>query len=389
MVTPSRKESSFSQPFRLADIVANMSSSKTLPNTPRYIRYFLGVMFGLEAGLKSTAPYPVIGLMLLCFQVGLPSVVWGATLQASQVKKVAEQDRFSQERSLKELKEIQNKVRQVVKETMDACVSISDGGGFGSGVIVSRDGIILTAGHVINGDNERLFNLILPSGKTIRARSLGKNLNIDAGMLKIVDQGEYPFVSIAEEDCGTGDWVVSLGHSGGFELGRTPPVRTGRVLHQTSEELFTDAVLIGGDSGGPLFNLEGKLVGIHSSIGDSIAHNRHVAISAFQRDWNRLESGETWGTLPELDAPPKNKRGKIGVRVDLTAPNCRIRLVNDRSPASDAGIEVNDVVLEFNGAKIVDGKSLIQAIRKSRAGDVCTMKIRRDTTEFELTVQLR
>ena len=96
-------------------------------------------------------------------------------------------------------------------------------------------------------------------------------------------------------------------------------------------QVLTDAVLIGGDSGGPLFDLDGKLIGIHSSIGDSMAENRHVAMDVFQRDWDRLKRGDSWGRFPELNEPDQQKRrGLIGVRLNLNAPNALIRAGRSR-----------------------------------------------------------
>ena len=83
-----------------------------------------------------------------------------------------------------ELKRIQTKVSEVVSRVMPACVSISDGAGAGSGVIVSPDGLILTAGHVMA--KSEVYEIILPSGQSVKAKSLGRNLNIDAGMLQII-----------------------------------------------------------------------------------------------------------------------------------------------------------------------------------------------------------
>ena len=210
-------------------------------------------------------------------------------------------------------------------------------------------------------------------------------------MLQITEPGPYPFVNVSDKDqLVTGSWVVSLGHSGGYELGRTPPVRTGRILKVDGDQLFTDAVLIGGDSGGPLFDLEGRLIGIHSSIGDTIAENRHVTMKGFRSGWDRLLAGQTWGQLPELNEPQKHRRrGIIGVRVDLDADNCRIRTVNEGSPAEEAGIVPGDIVLEFNSISIRDGKHLIDVIKQHQSGDVCDMLIERKGTRIQLEIQLQ
>jgi serine protease Do len=295
---------------------------------------------------------------------------------------------------LQRLREIQNSIQGVVFKNMGSCVAVSDGVGFGSGVIVSADGLVLTAGHVITGPGP--FEVILPTGRTVKAKSLGKNLNADIGMVQITEPGPWPHVEIAElqpakiRDPLLGNWVVSLGHSGGFELGRVPPVRTGRILSRRHHQIVTDAVLIGGDSGGPLFDLDGKLIAIHSSIGDSIAENRHVTVDIFRRDWDRLLKGESWGKLPELNEPGEKRReGKIGVIVDRTADRAVVKSVNDESPAGETGIRAGDIIVSFNRIKIKNGDHLIETIKKYNAGQVFPIEIERNGKTIKFEIQLR
>lgn len=293
--------------------------------------------------------------------------------------------------TIQSLKQIQQMVSQVAANNMDACVAISDGYGFGSGVIVSPDGLVLTAGHVMASDDRGQYEIILPSGKTVAAKALGKNLDTDAGMIQITDPGPWPFVEVNQSHrLQPGDWVVSLGHSGGFELGRNPPVRSGRILGRKGVQILTDAVLIGGDSGGPLFDLTGKLIGIHSSIGDSVAENRHVAMDVFQRDWQRLQRGDSWGQLPELNEPDQEKRrGLIGVRLNLNAPQALIRQVDPGMPASDVGVLVGDIVTEFDSTKITNGRQLIELIKQKHAGQVCPMTVLRNGSQIRFEIILR
>ncbi|MFT5302542.1 MAG: serine protease Do [Mariniblastus sp.] len=281
--------------------------------------------------------------------------------------------------ALRRLKEIQHKITSVVSENRPSCVAVTDGLGFGSGVIVSEEGLVLTAGHVMASSDRGQYQIILPSGKRVQAKALGKNLNTDTGMLKIVEPGPWPFVKINQtENFQSGQWVVSLGHSGGWELGRNAPVRTGRILAQQQHHLLTDAVLIGGDSGGPLFDLDGTLIGIHSSIGDSVAENRHVTMSSFERDWERLLRGDSWGELPKLNSNEERaKRGLIGVRVDKTANRCLIKSVAPDSAADELGIAAGDIVTSFDQIEIINGQHLIDVIKRRRSGDRCPIIIER------------
>lgn len=289
------------------------------------------------------------------------------------------------------LKEIQAKVTKVVAQNQKACVAVTDGIGYGSGVIVSKDGLVLTAGHVMAERNQGQYEITLSSGKVVRVKPLGKNLNLDCGMCQILEPGEYPFVELEKTNkFRKGQWVVSLGHSGGWKLGRTAPVRTGRVLDRQAHQLLTDAVLIGGDSGGPLFNLEGKLIAIHSSIGDSVAENRHVTVNFFLKDWDRLKRGEVWGRLPDLNDPSEKKRkGKLGIKLDLSQPKAVVRVVDEGSPALEIGLEVGDIVTHFDNVVINDGRHLIDVVKRKFAGDVCPLIVVRDGNTIRYEIMLR
>lgn len=290
-----------------------------------------------------------------------------------------------------QLKDVQQKVGQAVKKTLPACVAISDGIGFGSGVVVSENGLVLTAGHVMSSKDTGNYEVIFPSGRTVPAKPLGKNLNVDAGMLQLIGSGPWPHVKMSETDrSNRGDWVITLGHSGGFELGRKPPVRVGRILRKKPNTFVTDAILIGGDSGGPLFNLDGELIAIHTSIGDITADNRHVPLSIFRRDWDRLKRGDSWGQLPELNEPgDKTKTGRMGVNVDRKAADARIRKVTEGSAADEVGLVPGDVVVQFDNVIINDGPHLIEVVKRFHSGDVVPIKVRRGETMMELEIQLK
>ena len=121
--------------------------------------------------------------------------------------------------TINELLAVQKKVQDVASKNMEATVSLTDDFGLGSGVIVSPDGLILTAAHVVA--TARNYKVIFPSGREATAKPLGKNLSADAAMLKIIEPGKYPFVELGDSDrINNGEWAVVLGHSGGYELGR-------------------------------------------------------------------------------------------------------------------------------------------------------------------------
>jgi len=306
--------------------------------------------------------------------------------------------RFGEDPTLANLKAVQKAVQAAVDRTSPAVVSISDGGGYGSGVIVNPEGLILTAGHVVNTGVSQ-FDIFFSSGQTAKARLVGFNLNVDAAMLQLVGAGPWPSVELGKQsDLERGDWVVCLGHSGGYELGRKPPVRTGRVLDFRDEMIVTDAVLIGGDSGGPLFDLEGKLIGIHSSIGEVIAENRHVSIDIYRRDWERLARGDRWGQLPDLpgdidkhlppDKSAPGQRAKLGVKVDPQSAQAIATEITPGSPAERIGLKRGDVIETFGGTDVRTGAHLIELVSQRRVGESVRLQIRRGTNLFQLEVIL-
>ncbi len=295
----------------------------------------------------------------------------------------------SAEDTLEDLLRIETKVQAVVSKTLPAVVAVTDGQGFGSGVIVNENGLILTAGHVMASPFEDGYEVIFSDGRRLKAKPLGKNLDVDGGMVQITEPGPFPFVDVAVNPPSLGEWVITLGHSGGYDVGRKPPVRTGRILEMRDHQIITDAVLIGGDSGGPLFNLSGEVIGIHSSIGDSIAENRHVSVNTMRRDWTRLVAGDSWGTLPELAPGHREmKRARIGVVVDKSAANAVVKSVHKNSPAARAGIRAGDVITRFDDVTVVDSDRLIELVKTKRPGDGFNVEIQRNGYTFSVYVIL-
>lgn len=303
-----------------------------------------------------------------------------AALQASEPVK-----------QLEELIKMEQQVQKVSEKALPATVALvaERTGSSGSGVIVSKDGLILTAAHVIQGLRE--VDVYFSDGKRFPAKVLGANLSKDIGMVKMVNKGPWPYVEIGEsKPLDAGDWVVALGHSAGFDPARTAPVRFGRVMSDGPGNYFTtDCTLIGGDSGGPLFDLNAKLVGINSSIGWSWNNNNHAGVDGFREDWDRLLAGETWGALrmnplenpetPVLGIVMAPRDGRLGVRVLEMATN---------SPAAEAGVKVGDRIVTLDGERVSDGTDLQELLHKKVAGDVISLGLVRGDQELQIEVEL-
>jgi serine protease Do len=294
-------------------------------------------------------------------------------------------------KDLADLAKLESKVQSVSEKVMPATVALlsNETQSSGSGVITTADGLILTAAHVVQGAEE--LDVVFPNGRTVPGKVLGANYSKDIALVRITAKGPWPFAEMgASRSLVAGDWVLALGHSAGFDAGRTPPVRFGRVVSKgPGNFLTTDCTLIGGDSGGPLFDLAGKIVGINSSIGVSLTNNNHAGIDGFRDDWDRMLAGEAWGRLsmnpfanpdmPVLGIGMGERRGVKGVPVASVVP---------KSPSAAAGVRVGDIIHSIDGSEILDGNRLLQLLAKRQPGDTVKLGIRRDTKDFVIHVEL-
>jgi S1-C subfamily serine protease len=221
---------------------------------------------------------------------------------------------------LGELRQDQQKTLAVADHLIAATVDVANTkmGGFGSGVVVSEDGLVLTAAHVI-GENGSSLMIMFPDGRRARAKALGADRTKDAGMCKIIDPGPWPFVKMGHSaSLKQGDWCLATGHPGGPQHGRTPPLRLGRILADgkgtnLADGITTDATVISGDSGGPLFDLDGNVIGIHSNVGADVMQNRHVPIDVFHDQWDQLLAGRQVGHGQEHIAGGRGMPGMPGM----------------------------------------------------------------------------
>jgi serine protease Do len=295
-------------------------------------------------------------------------------------------------RDLKELGRLETKVSESSRKVLPATVALLSErtGSSGSGVITSEDGLILTAAHVVQGAETML--VVFPDGKQVQGKVLGANYSKDIAMVKIQDVGKWPFVGLGEsKSLEAGDWVIALGHSAGFDPARTPPVRFGRVVSKgPGNFLTTDCTLIGGDSGGPLFDLDGKLIAIHSSIGKSLSNNNHAGIDGFREDWDRILNGETWGALSlNPFANPEMPVLGIGMAMMRGVRGVIVESVVHGSPAAAAGVRTGDLITSLDGSEVRDGGELLQMLAKRQAGDQTKLGIIRDRRKMEMNVMLK
>ena len=293
--------------------------------------------------------------------------------------------------SIEELKERERKVKKVVSELMPTVVAVvgNDQPATGSGVIINEDGLIMTAAHVTEAAGKEL-TIIFPDGRSVKGESLGANRTRDAGLARITEEGKWPFAKIGDsKKAKLGEWLIAMGHPGGYDLNRSPPIRLGRLISSGSMGMLrTDCTLVGGDSGGPLFNLEGEVIGIHSSIGGSLAENRHVPSSVFKAGWDRMLAGEIWGSLGMMAAGVNPDRPMLGVRMNDSNGQVTVDKVFPNSPAKRAGIEDGDVILKIDGIAAEQMSDVVDQVSSSSAGDILEVQIMRDDKEQSFKVKL-
>lgn len=271
--------------------------------------------------------------------------------------------------TLDDLRAIEAALARIVERAMACTVGISGPGTRGSGVIVSPDGIVATAAHVTGGTPGQRITVVLSDGRSVSGVTLGVRLDSDLGLARIDGTGPWPHAELGDSlDLARGSWCLATGHPGGYERGRSPIVRVGRVLATNRRSVRSDCSIASGDSGGPLFDVHGRVVGIHSRIGLELDGNYHIPIHLFRDDWERLEQSDRWGG---------EDRMVIGVRGSRTETGCVIQEVVPDLPAARAGLRADDVILSIDGNALTSWEQLTRGIAQRKPGDHVTLEFQR------------
>lgn len=287
--------------------------------------------------------------------------------------------------SYAELLQVQARVRELFAKVRPAVVAIQIGNGTASGVIVNESGLVLTAAHVAETPG-REVRVVLDDGRKVKGTTLGLDKTTDAALVQLHDTDlHWPFAEIGRSVVRVtpGDWCFALGHPGGFDKERGVVLRVGRVIRHTANSLQTDCVLMGGDSGGPLFNLRGEVIGIHSQIWEARDHNMHVSMAPFLRSWEEMKNSlviHVWGT---------GSGGFLGASVDVNAAGrVEVLQVLEGSPAKTIGLLAGDVVEALDAQEMRSVTQFSNAIRARAAGDEVMLKIQRGPSTQAIRVRL-
>jgi serine protease Do len=264
--------------------------------------------------------------------------------------------------------------------------------GAGSGFIIHADGSILTNFHVIDG-MERIV-VKLSDGRSVRGRVIGADPDTDIALLKVDGQQGLPVAPLGDSGAlRMGEWVCAIGNPLGYEHTVTVGVVSfvGRKLFDASLDNYiqTDAAINFGNSGGPLINSRGEVIGINSAV-SSRASNIGFAVPI---------NGAA-AILPQLRARGRVSRGYIGVGLRdidddlqraMNLPVSRGAVVQDvtsESPADRIGLQPYDVILSFGGEAVMNDDQLVRAISSSTPGTAAELQVLRDGRQFAATVKL-
>jgi len=259
------------------------------------------------------------------------------------------------------------------------------GQGLGSGFIISADGYVLTNAHVVAGDGEVTVRLA-DAKREFKAKVVGVDERTDVALLKIEASG-LPTVKLGKSAAlQPGEWVAAIGSPFGFENTITAGIvsATGRSLPAETYVPFiqTDVAVNPGNSGGPLINLAGEVVGMNSMIYSQTGGYMGVSFA--------IPIEVALDVSKQLRAEGKVTRGRLGVRIQpltrelaqsfkLESPSgALIASVDPGSPADKAGLKAGDVVLAFNGQPVDDPNKLPRLVAATKPGTGATLKIWRD-----------
>jgi serine protease Do len=279
--------------------------------------------------------------------------------------------------SLADLKLMEQHLKMLVPKVSRAVVAVEVGDAAGSGVVISQEGLVLTAGHVC-GRSDRNVRFTFPDGKTARGKTLGLDRDSDTGLMRITDKGPWAYVPIGELDqAQIGDWVLALGHPGGFDAKRSLVVRLGRVIRLAQGVLQTDCTISPGDSGGPLVDMHGRVIGIHSAISESLADNFHIPINQFVDGWTGLARV----TPPEGTVPVSVS---VGATLADDSGGCKVSKVEEEGPAYQAGLRAGDIICKVEGRDIKVSAVFRRWLAEARPGEVLSLEVRRGSRVIPL-----
>ena len=264
--------------------------------------------------------------------------------------------------------------------------------GVGSGFIIDAKGYIVTNNHVIEGASRITVGLL--SGERYRGKVIGIDRETDLALVKIEAERPLPVMKFGDSNVvQVGDWVLAIGSPFGLEQTVTAGIISKKERDTASSQTFqrflqTDAAINRGNSGGPLINMRGEVIGVNSQIATLNGDYNGIGFA--------LPSNEAKFVCDQILANGKVKRGYLGVTLDsvrselarvYSLADARGAIVADLqveqrdglpTPAAKAGLRVNDIIVEFNGQTVQDAQDLIAKVAGTAIGQTVSLTYLRD-----------
>lgn len=258
-------------------------------------------------------------------------------------------------------------------------------GSLGSGFVVSSDGLIITNNHVIEGADE--IDAVFQDGEVLRAELVGTDAATDLAVLRVSRAEPFDFVDWADSDAAeVGDWVMAIGNPFGFGGSVSVGIVSARNRDIQSgnydDYIQTDAAINRGNSGGPLFNLNGEVLGVNTAIisptggsiglGFSIPANLAERISQQIVEYGRARRGWFGVNIQDVDSELAAAYG------DASAKGVIITQIDESGPAAAADFEIGDFILRFDGQSVENVRALSRIVAGAEIGKTVDVDLIRD-----------
>jgi serine protease Do len=264
--------------------------------------------------------------------------------------------------------------------------------GTGAGFIIDSGGAILTNHHVVDGADR--ITVRLADGRELRASTIGSDPDTDIALIQVETTAPLPVATLGDsDDLRVGEWVMAIGNPLTYEHTVTVGVVSflGRKLFDSSLDRYiqTDAAINFGNSGGPLINARGEVIGINSAvssrasnIGFAVPINQATGILAQLRESGRVSRGYIGVMLRDID---RDLQAALGLR---SSEGALIQDVTPGSPGARAGLRTYDVIVSVDGEKIREHETLVRLIAERRPGSTTSVGILRDGRFLQVPLKL-
>ncbi len=265
----------------------------------------------------------------------------------------------------------------------------------GSGFIVDASGLIVTNNHVVEGADS--IQVHMQDGTIMKAELVGRDPKTDIAVIRVKPDKALPTVAFGDSDkLRIGEWVTAIGNpfglGGSVSLGIVSARNRDINAGPYDDYIQTDAAINKGNSGGPLLNMAGEVVGINTAIFSPTGGSVGIGFS--------VPSNTAKNVVAQLEKFGETRRGWLGVKIQTVTPDIAESMGMDKprgalvadvttgSPSEKAGIDAGDVIVEFNGRPITDSKELPRVVAETEVGKEVALKVIRDGKEQEIKVTL-